>query len=160
MEDWKEGDSAHAYYDFSTRPSRIENWIRRIARTDLALLPACVRARPIDCQDCSLTNPEACLIARDPHFASYLIHQIELDLIHRIRIGRHRPPAIRDAIRRVLQEHGRPLHWDIIVAMVRDRFPKMRRYAPDLIYGVLAASKDDFERVEPGVYWLAQRESR
>ena len=128
-------------YDFSRRPENIERVVFQILRTDPAQLPACMRRLFFRCDDCELTDPTTCLMARDPDFVSYLKFFIENEL------------HVRNLIRRVIKEHGRPMYWDIIAAMVEHRYPRVSKR---LVYLLLSAYPGDFASFDVGVYGLAE----
>jgi hypothetical protein len=58
--------------------------------------------------------------------------------------------SIRDALHRSLLEHGRPLHFQVLTAMARDRFPEFAITASD-VYSILHESPL-FVRVGRGVF--------
>jgi hypothetical protein len=98
-------------FEFSYSATHAEHIVLSIARTDVSLLPECIRSRHYDCIDCLVANPDTCLLARDKDFVSYLRYQVSEDY------------RLRDVIREVIREHGRPMYWDIIASMVRARHP-------------------------------------
>jgi hypothetical protein len=80
-------------------------------------------------------------MARDPDFASYLRFFIENEL------------HVRNLIRKVIKEHGRPMYRDIIAAMVAHRYPQVSKR---LVYLLLSAYSSDFASFDVGVYGLAE----
>ena len=129
------------HLDFSTDPERIQRTLQYISRNRPSALPDCMRRLRFDCTGCELVHPSRCLIASDPDFASYLRYQVDRDV------------QLRNVIRKVIREHGRPLYWDIVVAMVQSRAPHLSR---QVIYSVLSSCSADFTAVEHGVYGLAE----
>jgi hypothetical protein len=57
------------------------------------------------------------------------------------------------AITEVLKSHGLPLHWEVIVNMVHDRFPSLVA-ADTSIYNLLISDKDTFRGYGEGIYGL------
>ena len=60
---------------------------------------------------------------------------------------------LRDVIREVIREHGRPMYWDIIASMVRARHPQVSAHT---VYILLSSYKTDFAKFDVGVYGLAK----
>ena len=127
--------------DFSKNPERIERTLQYIGRSTPSALPDCMRRTYFDCSECDLAHPSRCLIAADPDFASYLRHRIDGD------------SQLRSVIRQVIEEHGRPMFWDIIAEMVRARHPHVPRR---VIYSILSSCPADFIAIDVGVYGLAE----
>ena len=127
--------------DFSKDPELIQRALLHISRNSHPALPDCMRRLRFDCSNCELVNPSRCLIASDADFASFLRYQVDEDV------------QLRNVIRNVIKEHGRPLYWDIIVAMVQAREPQLSRL---MIYSILSSCSADFTAVERGVYGLAE----
>lgn len=116
-----------------------------IARTDASLLPECIRSRHYDCIDCQVMNHDSCILARDEDFVSYLRYRVSEDF------------RLRDLIREVVKEHGRPMYWDIIASMVRARHPHVPEHT---VYMLLGSYKSEFVKFDLGVYGLAGWESK
>jgi len=55
-----------------------------------------------------------------------------------------------DAISRILSDHGRPLHYHLITAVLADQWPHLR--APEATVYAVAASEPRVRRVGPGVF--------
>ena len=127
--------------ELSRNPVRIERILQHISSTSPFALPDCMRRTRFDCSNCELAHPSRCLIALDPGFASYLQYRINSDI------------QLRRVIRRVIKEHGRPMFWDIIAAMVQVRHPHVSR---QVIYSVLSRCSADFAAINRGVYGLAE----
>ena len=127
--------------DLSEDTERVQRTLQYISRNSPPALPDCMRRMRFDCSNCELAHPSRCLIATDPDFASYLRYQIDRDV------------QLRNVIRKVIKEHGRPLYWDIIAAMVQAREPHLSR---QVIYSMLYSCSADFAAVERGVYGLAE----
>ena len=127
--------------DFSKDPDRIQRVLQYISRNNPPALPDCMRRIRFDCSNCELAHPSRCLIAADPDFASYVRYQIDRDI------------ELRNVIRDVIAEHGRPLYWDIIASMVELREP----YASSqVVYSILSSCSADFVAIDRGVYGLAE----
>ena len=60
---------------------------------------------------------------------------------------------LRDLIRTVIEEHGRPMFRDIIAAMVKARRPQFSEHA---VYQMLSSYKMEFKKFDVGVYGLAE----
>lgn len=60
-----------------------------------------------------------------------------------------------DALSKILREHGRPLHWEVLCQIIRDRFPDFQ-YSDQVIYQALRQHKERFNPVTRGVYALAE----
>ena len=127
--------------DFSREPERIQRVLQYISRNNPAALPDCMRRIRFDCSDCELAHPSSCLIAVDPDFASYVRYHIDRDI------------QLRNVIREVIAEHGRPMYWDIIASMVEVRFPNV---SSQVVYSLLAGCPADFVAIDRGVYGLAE----
>ena len=125
----------------SRNPERIERTLQYIARSNHSALPDCMRRARFDCSGCELAHPSWCVIAADADFASYLRHRIDSDV------------QLRKVIRQVIKEHGRPMFWDIIAAMVKARHPHVPRH---VIYSLLSSCPADFAAIDVGVYGLAE----
>ena len=141
MQGNNEIDEEYGAYDFSSRPGHIEYTIFNIAHYNPEELPDCMNHHQFSCRGCYIENEHTCLIARDPHFASYLRYRLEFEL------------SLRKAIQTVLREHGRPMYWDIIADMVKARYPDLET-PKHTIYMILNTCKSDFKNLEPGVYGL------
>lgn len=128
-------------FEFSHSPAHAEYIVLSIARADASSLPRCIRSGHYDCIDCLVANPDTCLLARDKDFASYLRYQVSEDY------------RLRDVIREVIREHGRPMYWDIIASMVRARHPQVSAHT---VYILLSSYKTDFAKFDVGVYGLAK----
>lgn len=131
--------------DFSSSLAHIERTVYRIARASSSLLPDCMRHTYFDCKNCPLADPDTCLLAANPDFASYMRYQLERDM------------QVRKVIRKVIKEHGRPMYWDIIAAMVQAQYPQVSK---QVIYVLLTSCNSDFARFEEGVYGLAEWKSK
>lgn len=132
-------------FEFSYSATRAEYIVLSIARADASSLPKCIRSKHYDCIDCLVANPDTCLLARDKDFISYLRYRVSEDL------------QLRDAIREVIREHGRPMYWDIIASMVQARDPGITEHT---IYTLLSSCKTHFTTFDLGVYGLAEWESK
>jgi len=60
---------------------------------------------------------------------------------------------LRKVLREVIAEHGRPMYWDIIAAMVQAREPSVSK---QLVYALLTGCRADFASFDVGVYGLAE----
>lgn len=127
-------------FELSSNSSRAEHTMLVIARANPSLLPECMNRQDFDCVGCVLANSVTCLLARDQEFASYLRYRISEDF------------RLRDVVRAVLKEHGRPMYWDIIASMVQARYPGVSK---NMVYTVLTSYKADFIALDVGVYGLA-----
>lgn len=127
-------------FELSSSSSRAEHTMLGIARTNPSLLPDCMSHQDFDCAGCALANPITCLLAIDHDFASYLRYRISEDF------------RLRDVVRAVMKEHGRPMYWDIIASMVQARYPEVSK---NIVYTVLTSYKADFIALDVGVYGLA-----
>ena len=132
-------------FEFSYSATRAEHIMLSIARSNALLLPKCMRLRHYDCTDCPVANPDTCLLTRDEDFASYLRYRVSEDF------------RLRDLIRAVIKEHGRPMYWDIIASMVRARHPQISEHT---VYMLLSSYKSEFVKFDVGVYGLAEWESK
>lgn len=127
--------------DFSKEPELIQRVLLYIFRNNPSALPDCMRRISFDCSDCELAHPSSCIIAADPDFASYLKYQIDRDA------------QLRNVIRDVIAEHGRPMYWDIIASMVEVRVPDA---SSQVVYSLLSGCPADFVAIDRGVYGLAE----
>lgn len=127
--------------DLSGSPERVERTVQHVSRSRHLALPDCMRRARFDCTACELADPSWCLIAIDRDFASYLRHRI------------HNEMQLRNLIRQVIKEHGRPIFRDIIAAMVQARRSDVPR---QLIYSLLSSCPADFAAIDVGVYGLAE----
>ena len=64
---------------------------------------------------------------------------------------------LRDLIRLVIEEHGRPMFRDIIAAMVKAKHPQFSEHA---VYQMLSSYKTEFKKLDVGVYGLAEWKSK
>ena len=128
-------------FEFSYSATQAEHIVLSIARSDALLLPKCMRLRHYDCTYCPVANPDTCLLAKDEDFASYLRYRISEDF------------RLRDLIRAVIKDHGRPMYWDIIASMVRARYPQVSEHT---VYILLSSYEADFAKFDIGVYGLAE----
>jgi len=55
------------------------------------------------------------------------------------------------AIRRELETHGRPLHYEVIARMVQERNPKLKM-TENSILRIMTWHPEEFECVDTGVY--------
>jgi len=128
-------------FELSYSAPHAEHIVLSIARTDASLLPECIRSRHYDCVDCQVMNHDSCILARDEDFVSYLRYRVSEDF------------WLRDLIREVIKEHGRPMYWDIIASMVRARHPQV---SEQMVYTLLSSYKAYFAKFDVGVYGLAE----
>ncbi len=64
---------------------------------------------------------------------------------------------LRDLIRTVIQEHGRPIFRDIVATMVKARDAQFSEHA---VYQMLSSYKAEFKKFDAGVYGLAEWKSK
>ena len=105
---------------FASSLEEIERILVNIVRQGEAQLPSCITNAHYNCDECNLAFPVNCFIHSNWEIGSYLRYIIDREL------------RLRNLIRLVISEHGRPLYRDIIASMVQARdssTPTSRIYA-------------------------------
>lgn len=132
-------------FELSENPTGVEHKVLQIARTSDSSLPDCMRHRYFKCVYCTLADESTCLLAQDQEFASYLRYKVSEEL------------RLRELIRTVIREHGRPMYWDIIVSMVQARNPGISTH---MVYTLLNSCETHFATFGFGVYGLVEWRSK
>lgn len=115
--------------------------------------PKCVEVgviRRSQCLKCDFFSVSDCPIRRD----SSILHDAKTIFRQNKRYqkeNRERRDAAVDTIFNELKSHGRPLHYEVLAQIIRDRHPRLR-LTPTMILRFMSWHPDKFEWVDTGVY--------
>ncbi len=116
--------------------------------------PRCIEAgrtlHKSQCHICEFFAESDCPIRRDPT----LVRETQTLFAQNKRYLQEyqdRRDAVLDAIYHELKAHGRPLHYEVLAKIMRDRHPELRLNAKKLVH-YMGWHPEKFEWVEKGVY--------
>jgi len=112
--------------------------------------PECIDHDSFDCNECEFFGPSSCPLLHDLDAMDGL-RSVWAGHRERTLRERRQDRAAQKAIYEELQEHGRPLHYSKLAAMVMDRHPQLD-ITPDQVLKRLQKQSKQFECVYPGVY--------
>jgi hypothetical protein len=116
--------------------------------------PACVeRGKSLPksyCYMCEFFSAADCPLRRDADLVR------ELKVLFTQRRTRQKEyvenqTAVVDALYDELKAHGRPLHYEVLTQIIKDRYPKLQ-LNPRIASHLMSRHKDYFEKVSRGVY--------
>jgi hypothetical protein len=102
------------------------------------------------CHICEFFTASDCPIQRDPT----ILREVRVFFAQNVRNwqeDRDRRDAKIDAIYSELKAHGRPLHYEVVAKIMKDRYPKLRLNA-NMILHLMGRHPEKFEWVDIGVY--------
>lgn len=102
------------------------------------------------CFNCEYYSPSECPFRRNPH----ILHEAHILFSgnkHYWKDYRERRDKIINAIYYELKEHGRPLHYDVIARIMKDRHPGLNLNSRRVLR-LMSFHPEKFEWVDQGVY--------
>jgi hypothetical protein len=112
--------------------------------------PSCLEQKNLPCVECPYFAPSLCRLRRNPYLREDLENLFAYYRDREYSRREHERIAV-EAIRKELEEHGRPLHYTVLARIVADRHPELH-LSETTVLRLLNEHGRHFDRIEQGVF--------